>query len=78
MHANKQANEVPREVRQTKNRKAQQKVHGKEPNWDDEDTKAEQKPKPKQKPKTPTVPQNDIRAKKTNKKHQRNHQRNHS
>ena len=49
---NKEANEVPWEVRKSKNRKAQQKVHGKEPNRDGEITKAKQKPKPKQKPKT--------------------------
>ena len=50
-NANEQANEVPWEVRKSKNRKAQQKVHGKEPNRDGEDTKVEQTPKSKQKPK---------------------------
>ena len=50
-HANEQANEVRWEVRKGKNSKAQQKVQGKEPNRDGEDTKVERTPKSKQKPK---------------------------
>ena len=46
-----QVNEVQWEVRKGKNRKAQEKVQGKEPNRDGEDTKVEQTPKSKQKPK---------------------------
>ena len=50
-NAKMQANEVRWEVRKSKNRKAQEKVQGKEPNRDGEDTKVEQTPKSKQKPK---------------------------
>ena len=46
-----QVNEVQWEVRKGKNRKAQEKVQGKEPNRDGEDAKVKQTPKSKQKQK---------------------------